>query len=334
MKLKLHSHPLIVYFIDYLDGDGRFLIRPHFVNSMKKYLLISHEYSKTRRGAYTTSKRLARSFPEYLDHKVDKDCIGKLEQFNEEYKKLIFVTQAPRMYEFKANFISLRHLNYSYFIRGEFHPKLYKNTISNGFHYYRMYSDINFYVPFIFDFPMQVFSKIDNLPVVGFYIRPVLVPDVLDYAINFARTVRTKIRLYILGECDHRFDKYDNVVSCNQTYDNKEFFSNITHYIYPKSVWFEDPFPNTLLEAVQCNKQICLPKIGRRKHKDGIDDISEVINYQYEFNPGILVDNISNPLTFSNFRKFYLRLFENNFEYEFDRQKYKSFSDWIEYELF
>lgn len=300
---------------------------------MKKYLLISHEYPKTRRGAFTTARRLTENFPEYLDHKTDQDCVGKLIYLNDKYKKLIFITQAPRMYLFKANFLNLKDLNYSYFIRGECHPKLYKNPTTNGFHYYHMYSDIEFYVPFIFDFPVPKFSKIDNLPVVGFYIRPVLVPDVLDYAINFARTIRTKIRLYILGDCDYKFDKYPNIVSCNQTYDNKEFFSNITHYVYPKSAWFQDPFPNTLLEAVQCNKQISLPNIIGRKHRDGIDDISEVINYQFEFYPGELIDNVSNPLRFKNFKNFYINLFENNFEYRFDRQKYKSFGKWLEKEI-
>jgi hypothetical protein len=300
---------------------------------MKKYLLIAHKYTNTRRGAHTTAKRLAKKFPDYLDYKTDYECVDKLDQFNEEYRKLIFVTQAPKMYLFKANFVNLRNLNYSYFIRGENNPKVYNNSMTNGFYYNHMYPNIEFYVPFIFDFKVPIQSKLDNLPTVGFYIRPVLVPDVLDYVVHFVKNVKTKIRLYILGDCDYNFAKFDNIISYKKTYDNIDFFSNITHYIYPKSAWFQDPFPNSLLEAVQCNKQIVLPNIIGRNHKDGIDDIAEIINYQFHFDPNITVDNSQNPLIFSNFKKFYLTLFENNFEYRLDRQKYKSFRMWLENEI-
>lgn len=310
-----------------------YIARPILLIQMKRYLLISHRYPKLRRGAHTTARRLAREFPEYLDYKTDEECIGKLDQFNEQYRKLIFVTQAPRMYQLKANFLNLRNLNYSYFIRGENNPSVYKNPTTNGFYYGYMYSDIEFYVPFIFDFQVKNASKVDNLPVVGFYIRPFLVPDALDYAVNFAKNVQHEIRLYILGECDHNFSKYKNIISYNQTLDNKEFFSKITHYIYPKSAWFKDPFPNTLLEAVQCNKQICLPTIIGRNHKDGIDDISEVIKYHIHFNQDTVLDNSSNVLTLSNFRNFYLALFDNDFKYVLDKEKYKSFSSWLTKEI-
>lgn len=300
---------------------------------MKKYLLIAHNYTNTRRGAHTTAKRLAKEFSEYLEYKPDYECIDKLDQFNEEYKKLIFVTQAPKMYLFKANFLNLRELNYSYFIRGENNPKVYKNSITNGFYYNYMYPDIESYVPFIFDFPVPIQSKVDDLPVVGFYIRPILVPDVLDYAVYFCKTVNTKIRLYILGDCHYNFAKFDNIVSCKQTYNNVDFFSNITHYIYPKSAWFQDPFPNSLLEAVQCNKQIIIPDISNRKHLDGIDDISEVINYHKELNIDRELDNTNCPLRLKNFENFYLNIFNNDFKNRLDRNKYTCFSEWLEKEI-
>lgn len=283
-----------------------------------------------RRGAYTTAKRLANYFPGYLDHKTDLEVGDKLRQFNEEYRRLVFVTQSPKMYRFDSNFLSIRDLNYIYFIRHEFHPSMFQNSTTNGFYYSMQYQNIENYVPFLFDFQVESVSKTEDIPVVGFYIRPLLVPDSYEYAIHFSKNVDIKIKLMILGDCKFDFSQYPNIVDYEQTYDNIHFFKNITHYIYPKSAWFQDPFPNSLLEAVHCNKQIIIPTIKDRIHKDGIDDITEVINYHTRFNPDISLDNRHCVLKIQNFEKFYLKLFENNFENKLDRSKYNCFSDWIE----
>jgi hypothetical protein len=263
---------------------------------MRKYLLITRKYGEARRGAYTSSKRLVNYFPNYLDHKLDFECVGNLGQLNEEYRRLIFVTQAPKMYCFNSNFVSLMNLNYIYFIRNEFHPKMYHNPTSNGFYYAYYNLDIENYVPFMFDFQVEPISKTEKIPVVGFYIRPLLVPDSFRYAVEFARDLKIKIKLMVLGDCNYPFGNFPNVVDFEQTFDNRYFFKNITHYIYPKSAWFQDPFPNSLLEAVHCNKQIIIPEISNRKHFDGIDDISEVINYHKKFDPDKELNNKDFPL--------------------------------------
>jgi hypothetical protein len=300
---------------------------------MKKYLLIAKQYDNTDRGAHTSAKRLANEFPDFLDYKTDKECNGVLDKLNSEYRRIIFVTQSPAMYCFKATFVGVRKLNYVYFIRGEFHPSLFRNTATNGFYYAYENPDIDSYIPFMYDFQVNSIPKTENIPVVGFYVRPVIVPDSFRYAVEFAKNVETKIKLMILGDCKYVFDKYPNVVEYEQTFDNRYFFSNITHYIYPKSAWFHDPFPNSLLEAVHCNKQIILPAIEGRNHKDGIDDIAETINYHKEFNLDKEFDNTNCPLRIQNFRQFYLNLFDNNFEYRLKRSKYTFFNDWLEKEI-
>lgn len=301
--------------------------------AMKKYLLIARQYDNTDRGAHTSSKRLVEEFPNFLEYKTDKECINKLDQLNSEYRRLIFVTQSPAMYCFNATFVGVRELNYIYFIRKEFHPIMFNNAASNGFYYAYDDANIEHYIPFIYNFQVEKTSKIENIPVVGFYIRPVIVPDSFRYAIEFAKNVKNKIKLMVLGDCKYNFDKFPNIVDFEQTYDNHYFFSKISHYIYPKSAWFQDPFPNSLLEAVQCNKQIILPSISGRKHRDGIDDIAEIINYHKEFNPDKEFDNNSCVLNIKYFKKFYHKLFSNNFECKLDRNKYTCFSDWLQKEI-
>lgn len=296
---------------------------------MKKYLLIAHKYINLKRGAHTTSIRLANAFPEYLDYKVDF-AAQNLENLNNQYKRLIFTTQVISKYPFKLNITRLQRLNYILMLRGQQNPLLY-NSCSNGFYYYKTYRNIKFFVPFITDFPL-LDSKSKQL-CLGFYIRRNVTPDSLIYINNFLKNLKQQVNIYIMGNPTPEFLNYECVKTYNHTYNQIEFFSNITHYIYPASAYFQDPFPNSVLEAVQTGAQIIFPEIPGRNHMDGIDDIKDCIKWHKEFNPDIEYDNSNCILKTKNFEKFYLNLFDNNFEYSFDRTKYKYFCDWIEKEV-
>ena len=297
---------------------------------MKKYLLISHKFLDTKRGAHTTSQRLMNEFPDYLDHLNDLDS-QNLEELNEEYKRIIFITQAPHMYHIKMNYSRLKAINPIIFLRGDKNPILYESC-NNGFYYYKTYKNIKYYIPFITDFnPYKQKSHLK--PCIGFYIRRFLVPDSHLRCIDFLKNLKHEVNVVTMGNNIPEIKSIPNVKSYKHTYDNKEFFSNISHYVYPASKKFQDPFPNTVLEAIQSNKQIIFLDIPNRNHVDGIDDIKDCIKWHKDFNPDLNYDNSNCILKFNNFKKFYIDLFNNNFEYSFDREKYKVFNEWIESEI-
>jgi len=95
--------------------------------------------------------------------------------------------------------------------------------------------------------------------------------------------------------------------------DKYEFFSNITDYYYyqPKKV---DSMPNIVLEAVSAD----IPIIhGGEKMKDGFKDIMDAKQY----------------MNFDVFKRIWEFLIERNFEYGFEKEKYKTFDEWIEKEI-
>ena len=62
------------------------------------------------------------------------------------------------------------------------------------------------------------------------------------------------------------------------TTDEDEFFSRTTHYFYMKSLYHDDPWPHTLLQACQCGCSIVMPE-RKRNWNDGVDDILNVCNF-------------------------------------------------------
>ena len=85
---------------------------------MKKYLLISVSYGNLKRGAFTISERMTNEHPEYLDH-LESKYVTNLKELNEEYRRLIFVTQVPVNYSFPVNIVSLIGINYLIYVRDE-----------------------------------------------------------------------------------------------------------------------------------------------------------------------------------------------------------------------
>jgi hypothetical protein len=134
-----------------------------------------------------------------------------------------------------------------------------------------------------------------------------------------------------MGDESHEIKNHKNVLHYNHTNDNVQFFSEITHYFYPTSRYFIDPFPHSVLEAVQTGKTIIFPKI-ERNFEDGIDDIKDVIKWNEKWNP--IVDtslNKNHPLKSKIWKNFYKKIiFPSGWEFGFDRKKYKSLSKFIE----
>ena len=82
---------------------------------------------------------------------------------------------------------------------------------------------------------------------------------------------------------------------------------------------FVDPFPNALLEAIQCKKQVICPTIPGRKHTDGIEDILSTIEGYFTDINAVFSDkeySLETCLCEKFFDKFNRELLNNDFDYE------------------
>lgn len=292
-----------------------------------KFLFIAHKFDKIKRSSYLVTKRFTELFPDTFEI-IEDNQVESLGSLNEKYDKLIFISQALNNYSIPVNLVSVSKLKHLIYLRQNYNHSLY-NSANNGFHYYQNYKGYKNYIPFITDFKVED-KKLKN-PCIGFYIRKQSFSESFRYAVWMVNNLKYPVDVCTMGDPIPEF--MGNAKTYTHTYDNKTFFENITHFVYPQTKEQEDMFPHCLLEAVHTGKQIVLPVIEGRKFKDGIDDIKEFIGWHEELNFNVDIDNSECPLTFSNFKKFYERTIENNFEYHLDRDKYKTFKDWFEREV-
>ncbi len=296
---------------------------------MKKYLVIGHKFGALGRGGFHISKRFCDEHPDYCEFKQDRKAFN-LERLSEKYKRVILRTQVPRCYLQPVNFVRMRKINHLFYLRARYLNPLY-NDCTNGFYYYHLHKGFHNYIPMITDFPVQENKGKWERECLGFYVRRWLTPDSYDWFIDFLDSFkRYKVNVTIMGDPSPEIENHNNVLHYNHTNDNVQFFSEITHYFYPTSRHFVDPFPHSVLEAVQTGKTIILPKI-ERDFKDGIDDLKDVITWYENWNP--IMDNMNSdqPLTAAKWKKFYENtVFPNNWEFSFCRETYKDLSSFIQ----
>lgn len=294
-----------------------------------KYLVVGHKFGDLGRGGYHISKRFCDEHSEYCEFKEDKKA-KNLESLEHQYKRIIFRTQVPRCYNIPVNFVRLRKLNHIFYLRARYLNPLYNNC-TNGFYYYKMHKKFDNYIPMITDFPIQENVRFPEKPCLGFYVRKWLTPDSFNCFIDILDNLPYKMNVAIMGDSNGQIENHPKVDNFTHTNNNIEFFSTITHYFYPTSKYFVDPFPHSVIEALQCGIQIIFPKI-EREHKDGIDDIKDCIFWSEKYDENL--DNLKvHPFKSELWKKFYHKIFENNWEFSFDREKYKTFLDFITKEI-
>jgi hypothetical protein len=296
-----------------------------------KYLVIGHKFGKLGRGGYHVSKRFCDEHPEYCEFKEDKKS-RNLEQLEKKYKRIIFRTQVPRCYSIPVNFVRLRKINHIFYLRAKHLSPLYNNC-TNGFYYYKTHEKFDNYIPMITDFPDQENIGFPDKPCLGFYVRKWLTPDSFDCFIDILDNLPCKMDVAIMGDPNDQIEHHPNVNNFTHTNDNTKFFSLISHYFYPTSKYFVDPFPHSVVEALQCKRQIIFPKI-ERNFKDGIDDIKDCIWWSPKYDKlKVNLDNRLHPFKADIWKKFYHKVFENNWEFGFDRNKYSSMYEFIKGEV-
>ena len=300
---------------------------------MKKYLLISVKYRDLKRGAYLVSERFKNIYVDYVDHLEIKNIksLEDLKKLNEEYKRIIFITQVHQNYSIPINLITLKDINFLFYIRN-YKFYFHENTCNNGFYYMYPTKIVN-YIPLITDFIVSR-KNVYKRPCLGFYVRNNLTIDSYYLTLDIISNIKQDIDIFTMGqEIPSISDRFKHVINHRQTFDNVEFFKSVTHYIYPRSKVFKDPLPYSLIEAVQNNIQIIIPTVKGRDFKDGIDDIIEVSEYHETFNEDLYLDNTNTVFRALNFKNFYLSVFDNNFSHRLDRDKYKTFSEWLSGEI-
>jgi len=125
----------------------------------------------------------------------------------------------------------------------------------------------------------------------------------------------------ILHTINHKFN-------IHHYHDKDEFFANTTHLVFPMSKTFIDPWPTVLEEAVRCNKQIIILR-QNRNWKDGIDDICSCIKYHTKLDLKTYHDNNNSSMLNFDLDKYYRYLFDNNFEFYIDRDRFKTFDEFL-----
>lgn len=104
----------------------------------------------------------------------------------------------------------------------------------------------------------------------GYYFRDIRYDGAMYFINDLLPKIDKNIPIFILGISDFPYIK-DRKIIC--TFDSDYFFNNITHYFYFKSNIILDPFPHSLLEALQKGCTLIVPENKKRIYKDGIDDI-------------------------------------------------------------
>ena len=163
---------------------------------MKKYLFISVSYEKLKRGAYLISERMSETFNDYIDHLETNSItdINHLKKLNEQYRRIIFITQVQSNYSIPVNILSLRDINYLLYTRQ--HEKWMSTFSCNNGFYYSYPNNIVNYIPLITDF--KVDRKLNfKRPCLGFYIRNYLTPDSYTYFVRMLSDIKQDIDIYI-----------------------------------------------------------------------------------------------------------------------------------------
>lgn len=267
-----------------------------------KFLFKAESFSDIKRGGYTSNLRFCNRF--------DKFCTLN---DNEQYSKIIYRTAPPL-----EKFLEIYKNNDTIFVSVPNSKWLFDkiNLASDGFTMYNNNKQINSFIPIVTKFNAK--QKSEKI-CIGFYNSEKTKPS----AIKYIKEIATNHNVLILGDYIH---------GIKNTKDNIHFFETITHYCHVPTPEFFETFPQSLLEAISCNKQIIIPKI-HRSFIDGLDDIKSCIYYHENINYNKYYDNSDTILSYKNFDEFYRKLFNNNFENFVERGKYKNLYDWCEKEL-
>ena len=264
------------------------------INCNKNALIVFKD-KQTIRGAYTECYRFSLSFPNFSLYTIEdlKDL-----SYLDECDNVILCTQAPHYYS-KYEQIKIIRDYYNY-VR-PLNIKKYRKPITNGFSIYKEVPGYIGYFPMIYKPEYDIINKDTDTITIGYYHRPQR--DVMFSLFNnFISNINRKVRIFIMNTGNKPSFYNKNITEIQYTNDAKYFWSNVTHYFYGLDNYI-DPWPTTLQEAVNFNKQIII--IGnKQKFNDGKNDILNCIKYHSNLND-IYYNNSSSILNTIKYDKIY-----------------------------
>lgn len=161
--------------------------------------------------------------------------------------------------------------------RSEFISMVPGKHLTNGFSYFKN-RPFDGWFPTIYQSNFQCSKTL----CIGYYARAVRVQSNLAF-IDFAKTLPNGFPIITMGTKELVEDALRKNKSWKHTYSNEEFWKSCSHYFYFRPSDEIDPFPHTLLEAIQSRHQIISPMNPSRSFKDGVDDLLSCIKFNQAF---------------------------------------------------
>lgn len=278
---------------------------------------------------YKTEGQKAKTIAEYLQQKYPEKIDISYNNFKTHKKyRNICLTQKPIQMKMK---MLREYINAIHFIRPNYITYGFIHKATNGFSIYKAETKYNYFIPMMYDYQNKNINA-DEISI-GYYFS--IYRNNFGEFIEFLKENKNKIKyINILGKILYEDFYYNMLTNIDNNfnihfYQNKdEFFSNITHLVFPMSKTFLDPWPTVLEEGVRCNKQIIILHQDRN-WQDGIDDICSCIRYHTKLNLNTYYDNSDSSIVNFDLDKYYNYLFNNNFEFYIDRKKFKTFDDFL-----
>ena len=188
-------------------------------------------------------------------------------------------------------------------LRQEFCSAVPGKHLTNGFSYLkRFYGKYHGFFPTIYQ---SHFKKNDNISI-GYYARDCRSQSNAAFC-DFVKSLPQGIPIMTMGQKECIKPKLASNPNWTHTYSNDIFWSRCSHYFYYRCSDEIDPFPHTLLEAIQSQHTIISPIDPRRDFSDGIDDLLSFIPFYTEFNDD--VDSYS--LNGLDASKYWMNIMEN-----------------------
>lgn len=231
---------------------------------------------------------------------------------------------------FYKRFSISRRISDFIFLRENFCRTIPGKHLTNGFSYFKNYREsYHRWFPTIYQ---SNFERNTEYESIGYYIRDIR-EESNEAFVQFVQDLPNDFPIVTMGTVELIQSKLAQRKNWFHTYSSKLFWKSCSHYFYYRPATFEDPFPHTLLEAIQSNHRIISPKNPRRQFNDGIDDLLSVIeDYDCKFISG-KVGPSCQQLMASYWKKFMQLLVENEFkpldDHRISIKRKQSFGDWI-----
>lgn len=233
----------------------------------EKYSLL-YRFKPKEFGAGIFGIHMEECYPEFFKSINYKEFVPE--------RNKIWILENPYFYSYP--FIK-RFNDYSFLRRDYTHLFPYKCRLTGGFSYYKMFNGIyKSYFPTIYDVH---FSR-NSYPSIGYYIRTMRTESNLAF-IDLINKLPNDIPIVTMGTKESLEKYLSNRKNWYHTYDSNIFWKKCSHYFYFRCSDFIDPFPHSLLEAIQSGHRIISPKNNRRNFIDGIDDLLSFIEYDETF---------------------------------------------------